>query len=76
LIETVAAVRLLGAEVVLTGVRPVIAQTLVHLGVDLSNITTRSSLRAGLKVALAMLDLAVCPKPAEAAVQSKGNYEQ
>lgn len=52
LIETISAVRLLGAEVVLTGVRPSIAQTLVHLGIDLSDITTRSSLAAGLEVAL------------------------
>jgi PAS domain S-box-containing protein len=62
LIETVSAVRLLGAEVVLTGVRPVIAQTLVHLGIDLSNVITRSSLMAGLRMALSILDLNVVPK--------------
>lgn len=62
LIETISAVRLLGAQVVLTGVRPVIAQTLVHLGVDLSNITTRSSLAAGLQVAFDMLNLQVTRK--------------
>lgn len=61
LIETITAVRLLGAQVVLTGVRPAIAQTLVHLGVDLSGITTRSSLAAGLVVALDMLKLQVLP---------------
>jgi len=55
LIETIGAVRLLGAQVVLTGVRPAIAQTLVHLGIDLSGIITRSSLAAGLKVALDIL---------------------
>jgi rsbT co-antagonist protein RsbR len=49
-------VRLLGADVVLTGVRPVIAQTLVHLGIDLSNVTTRASLAAGLRRALEMLE--------------------
>ncbi|MFM8442222.1 MAG: PAS domain S-box protein [Methylococcus sp.] len=59
LIETITAVRLLGAQVVLTGVRPAIAQTLVHLGVDLSGIITRSSLAAGLVVALDMLKLKV-----------------
>lgn len=57
LIETIKAVRYIGAEVVLTGVRPVIAQTLVHLGVDLTTATTRSSLTAGLRVALQMLNL-------------------
>ncbi len=59
LIETTSAVRLLGAEVILTGVRPAIAQTLVHLGIDLSNITTRASLGAGLRMALEMLKLRV-----------------
>ena len=59
LIETIKAVRYIGADVVLTGVRPVIAQTLVHLGVDLSNTTTRASLAAGLRVALDLLDLRV-----------------
>ena len=62
LIETISAVRLLGAEVVLTGVRPVIAQTMVHLGIDLSNVTTRSSLTAGLRVALSLLKLSVVPQ--------------
>jgi PAS domain S-box-containing protein len=62
LLETISAVRLLGAQVVLTGVRPAIAQTLVHLGIDLSNITTRSSLSAGLKVALDILNLRVASK--------------
>lgn len=61
-IETVTAVRLLGAQVVLTGVRPVIAQTLVHLGVDLSDIITRASLAAGVRVALDMLNLHVTGK--------------
>lgn len=61
LIETISAVRLLGAEVVLTGVRPIIAQTLVHLGIDLSNVITRASLAAGLRMALATLHLTVVP---------------
>jgi anti-anti-sigma regulatory factor len=52
LLETISAVRLLGAQVVLTGVSPAIAQSLVHLGIDLSDIITRSSLAAGLRVAL------------------------
>jgi PAS domain S-box-containing protein len=64
LIETTAAVRLLGAEVILTGVRPIIAQTLVHLGIDLSSIMTRSSLAAGLRMALETLNLAVVSKTA------------
>jgi rsbT co-antagonist protein RsbR len=62
LIETISAVRLLGAEVILTGVRPTIAQTLVHLGIDLSNVMTRSSLTAGLRMALNLLNLTVVSK--------------
>jgi PAS domain S-box-containing protein len=61
LLETVSAVRLLGAEVIMTGIRPNIAQTLVHLGIDLSGITTRSSLVAGLGMALAILGHKVVP---------------
>jgi PAS domain S-box-containing protein len=59
LIETITAVRMLGAQVVLTGVRPALAQTLVHLGIDLSHIVTRSSLSAGLRIALDLLGLHV-----------------
>jgi PAS domain S-box-containing protein len=62
LMETIAAVRLLGSEVILTGVRPMIAQTLVHLGIDLSTVTTKSSLSAGLRVALNLLDSDVLRK--------------
>jgi PAS domain S-box-containing protein len=62
LVETVTAVRMLGAQVVLTGVRPTLAQTLVHLGIDLSHIITRSSLSAGFRVALDILELEVISK--------------
>jgi rsbT co-antagonist protein RsbR len=62
LTEAINAVKLLGAQVVLTGVRPAIAQTLVHLGVDLPNVVTRSSLGAGLRVALESLNLTVVSK--------------
>ena len=43
------AVRLLGAECVLTGMNPQIAQTVVHMGVDMEGVVTRRSLREGLK---------------------------
>ena len=59
LAEMTTAVRLLGAQAVLTGVRPAIAQTLAHLGVDLGEITTRSTLAAGFRVALNLLNLQV-----------------
>lgn len=51
------------AEVILTGVPTSIAQTLVHLGIDLSNVITRSSLTAGLRMALGILNLGVVPRP-------------
>ena len=51
LIQAARAVRLLGARVVLTGIRPEVAQTLVHLGVDLSGILTRGTLQDGIAYA-------------------------
>jgi rsbT co-antagonist protein RsbR len=62
IIETISAVRLLGSEVVLTGVRPPTAQTLAHLAIDLSNVATRSSLAAGLRYAMDILNLQVTSK--------------
>jgi anti-anti-sigma factor len=51
-IQAAQAVRLLGAHVMLTGIQPQIAQTLVHLGVDLSGIQTQGSLQAGIAAAM------------------------
>lgn len=62
LIDTINAVKLLGSQVVITGVSPAIAQTLVHLGIDLAGIITRSSLAAGLRVALNVLHLEIIDK--------------
>jgi len=52
LLKTVAAIRLLGAECIISGVRPQIAQTIVHLGVDLSGVTTKANLADALSLAL------------------------
>lgn len=52
LIATSHAVRLLGSAAVLTGIRPEIAQSLVALGVDLNDLTTRSTLQSGIEYAL------------------------
>lgn len=59
LIKTVAATRLMGAECIISGIRPEIAQTVVHLGIDLSNIVTKASLASALKYAFALLKLEV-----------------
>ncbi|MEW2290331.1 STAS domain-containing protein [Streptomyces sp. NPDC047841] len=53
LMQTVAAVRLMGAECIISGIRPAIAQTIVHLGIDLSPVHTRGSLADALEYALA-----------------------
>jgi anti-anti-sigma factor len=56
LLKTVAAVKLLGAECVITGIRPEVAQTIVHLGVDLGDVVTLSNLSEGLKWAFRYLE--------------------
>ena len=52
LIKTVTAIRLMGADCIISGVRPQIAQTIVHLGVDLQGITTKANLSDALSLAL------------------------
>ena len=52
LLRAAQAVKLLGARVILTGIRPEIAQTLVGLGLDMSGITTRATLQSGIAFAL------------------------
>lgn len=59
IIKTVAATRLMGAECIISGIRPEIAQTVVHLGIDLSNIVTKATLASALKFAFAVLKLDV-----------------
>jgi len=62
LIKTVSATRLLGAECIISGIRPEIAQIVVHLGIDLSNIITKSTLASALQTAFAMLQIQVSNK--------------
>jgi rsbT co-antagonist protein RsbR len=49
----------MGAECIISGIRPEIAQTVVHLGIDLSNIVTKASLASALRHAFTMLRLEV-----------------
>jgi len=55
LMKTVSAVKLLGAECIITGIRPEVAQTIVHLGVELGDVETLSNLSEGLQWALQSL---------------------
>jgi rsbT co-antagonist protein RsbR len=52
LLKTVTAARLMGAECIISGVRPQIAQTIVHLGVDLGDVTTKALLADAFAIAL------------------------
>jgi rsbT co-antagonist protein RsbR len=52
LLKTVTALRLMGADCIVSGVRPQIAQTIVHLGVDLQGVTTKANLADALALAL------------------------
>lgn len=52
LVQAAQAVRLLGAKVMLTGIQPTMAQTLVHLNADLQGIVTRGTLQKGIAAAL------------------------
>jgi rsbT co-antagonist protein RsbR len=61
LLKTVAAAKLMGAECVISGIRPQIAQTIVHLGVDLGDVVTKATLADAFRHALGRLGLEVCP---------------
>ena len=59
LMKTVSATRLMGAECIISGIRPEIAQTVVNLGINLGNIVTKSTLASALKIAFSMEQLQV-----------------
>lgn len=62
LLKTVTAIRLMGADCIISGVRPQIAQTIVHLGVDLQGVTTKANLADALGLALKRMNLVVSRK--------------
>jgi rsbT co-antagonist protein RsbR len=62
LLETVAAARLLGAEVLIVGLSTNIALTLVHLGLDLAGVTTRTTMAKGLELAFRRLGVDIVPR--------------
>ena len=59
LLKTVAAAQLMGADCIISGIRPQIAQTIVHLGIDLSSVATKASLADAFGLALRRRGLAV-----------------
>jgi rsbT co-antagonist protein RsbR len=61
LLKTVAAARLMGADCIISGIRPQIAQTIVHLGVNLGDVTTKASLADAFRHALGLRGLTVGP---------------
>ena len=67
LLKTVAAARLMGADCIISGIRPQIAQTIVHLGVDLNSVTTKATLADAFAVALRRLALTITKSAATAA---------
>ncbi len=59
LLKTVTAARLMGADCIISGIRPQIAQTIVHLGVNLSEVTTKATLADAFRLALQRAGLRV-----------------
>jgi rsbT co-antagonist protein RsbR len=59
LLKTVTAIRLMGADCIISGVRPQIAQTIVHLGLDLQGVVTKANLADALKLALTRLGVSL-----------------
>ncbi|OPA91750.1 polyvinylalcohol dehydrogenase [Pseudomonas fluorescens] len=59
LLKTVTAIRLMGADCIISGVRPQIAQTIVHLGLDLQGVVTKANLADALALALKRLGVTV-----------------
>jgi rsbT co-antagonist protein RsbR len=67
LLKTVAAARLMGADCIISGIRPQIAQTIVHLGVDLQDVVTKATLADAFAIALRRLGLMVTKQTGAAA---------
>ena len=64
LLKTVTAIRLMGADCIISGIRPQIAQTIVHLGIDLRGVITKASLADALAVAFDRSGLTVVKRHA------------
>ena len=80
LLKTVAAARLMGADCIISGIRPQIAQTIVHLGVDLGDVQTKATLADAFALALRRLNLGIqkiSPRgKSQASMQDQGDNAQ
>ncbi len=70
LLKTVTAARLMGAECIISGIRPQIAQTIVHLGVELGDVITKASLADAFRIALQRSNYAIVKRPAASAARA------
>ena len=64
LLKTVAAARLMGADCIISGIRPQIAQTIVHLGVEISDVITKATLADAFGIALNRVGLTIARRAA------------
>jgi rsbT co-antagonist protein RsbR len=71
LLKTVAAARLMGADCLISGIRPQIAQTIIHLGVDLTMVTTKATLADAFAIALRRSGQAVVKAEKRVAVRDQ-----
>ncbi|HEV7923616.1 MAG TPA: STAS domain-containing protein [Thermoanaerobaculia bacterium] len=69
LLKTVAAARLMGADCIISGIRPQIAQTIVHLGVEINDVITKATVADAFAIALQRIGLMVTRRPAAAQQQ-------
>jgi rsbT co-antagonist protein RsbR len=71
LLKTVAAARLMGADCIISGIRPQIAQTIVHLGVEINDVITKATLADAFAIALTRIGLAVGRKAGARRAETK-----
>ena len=71
LLKTVAAARLMGADCIISGIRPQIAQTIVHLGVNISDVITKATLQDAFAIALKRTGMTVAPIASRPAASSR-----
>jgi rsbT co-antagonist protein RsbR len=70
LLKTVAAARLMGADCIISGIRPQIAQTIVHLGVEIADVVTKATLADAFAIALNRMGLGVARRKVQTIVQA------